>query len=87
MVAGWKHPIGRTWRGFLQAPASLAGGAKEAQYTLVHAKHDGRAGNGAHKVRRETAVQAHEALLDPDYAEALPEASVLELSVGQGRLS
>lgn len=60
---------------------------EEAQDDFVHGKHHCRAGNGAHQVRRQTTVKAHEALFLPDELEALYQASVLGLAVSHGSLS
>lgn len=60
---------------------------EEAQDDLVHAKHDGRTRDSSHEMRRQAAVQAHEALFLPDELEALHQAGVLELAVAQGGLS
>lgn len=60
---------------------------EEAQDDFVHGKHHCRARNRAHEVRRQAAVEAHEAFLLPDELEALDQAGVLELAVSHGGLS
>lgn len=60
---------------------------EEAQDDLVHGKHHCRAGNRAHEVRCQAAVETHEAFFLPDELEALYQASVLELAVSHGSLS
>ena len=63
------------------------GRAEQSQDPLVHAKHDGGARHRPHQVGRHAAVQAREALLEPDAPEALHQARVLGPAVGHGRLS
>lgn len=60
---------------------------EDAKNALVHAEHDGSAGDGPHEVRGQAAVETHEALFPPDEAETLDQARVLELTASQGCLS
>lgn len=50
---------------------------EKSEDALIHAEHDRRTGHRTHQMRRQSAVEAHEALLDPDNTEALEETSIL----------
>lgn len=67
--------------------ARLCGSVEQTEDAFVHAKHDGGAGYGSHEMGSEAAVEAHQALLDPDELEALDQPGVLGQAVLHRRLS
>lgn len=57
--------------------------SQDSESTLVHAKHNGCARHHAEHMRHQSAVQCHHAFFFPDEFDALDDAGVLHLPVGQ----
>ena len=60
----------------------LCGRVEEPEDALVHAEHDGGAGDGPEQVGRHSAVEAEHALLFEDQLEALDQVGVFGPAVG-----
>jgi hypothetical protein len=74
-------------RGEQSRAENLGRSVEEAQDNLVHAEHDCRTRHRSHEMRRQAAVETHEAFFFPDELEALDQAGVFELAVCQRSLS